>query len=254
MILHSYNRGRGIKALRDSLRAAGEHTLILDRMPLGKFPTVVCWGTADVEYPRYPGMTVLNPPELSRLMSNKLLFFQHVKEGPGIPVWTTDPEVAKEWPMTVVRHNLNGHGGDGIQIVKSPNPLPPARLYVKYQKKSSEFRLHMFKRLDGDFECRHLQKKVRMKDRPDANLQVRNHQNGFVFQHNDVVAPDCVTSLGPDFMRQYFPGMDFAALDVIYSKKEDSAWVLEGNTAPGLEGKTIEVYTEYLLERKELRF
>jgi glutathione synthase/RimK-type ligase-like ATP-grasp enzyme len=44
------------------------------------------------------------------------------------------------------------------------------------------------------------------------------------------MAVHCVSALG----------LDFGAVDVIENKK--GSWILEVNTAPGLEGQTLEVY------------
>ena len=39
-------------------------------------------------------------------------------------------------------------------------------------------------------------------------------------------------------------GLDFGAVDIIYNQREDSSYVLEINTAPGLMGTTGERYAE----------
>ena len=40
-------------------------------------------------------------------------------------------------------------------------------------------------------------------------------------------------------------GLDFGAVDVIWNEHESKAYVLEINTAPGLEGSTVEDYKEF---------
>ena len=39
-------------------------------------------------------------------------------------------------------------------------------------------------------------------------------------------------------------GLDFGAVDIIYNEKENQYYVLEVNTAPGLEGTTLIKYAE----------
>jgi len=39
-------------------------------------------------------------------------------------------------------------------------------------------------------------------------------------------------------------GLDFGAVDIIYNEHENQYYVLEVNTAPGLEGTTVEKYAE----------
>lgn len=256
MILHSYNRGEGIKALRAELEARGEHTVVLDRKPMRRRPMVVCWGSKPIVYPR-DGCVFLNPPEVTKVFSNKLLFFRHIEkifenDPYPVPEWTTDPEVAKRFPIAVVRHVIDGSGGEGIELIPQGQEMPKAPLYTRYQKKTSEYRAHVFKVPDG-FVIRHIQKKTAKADTVNPNFKIRNAENGFVFQQNGFDTPKAVYDLSLSFMKDYFPEIDFVALDVIFSKKEDRAWVLEGNTAPGLQGKTVQVYADYLLERKRMR-
>jgi len=40
--------------------------------------------------------------------------------------------------------------------------------------------------------------------------------------------------------------LDFGAVDIIYNEHEDKYYVLEVNSAPGLEGTTLEKYVEAL--------
>ena len=47
-------------------------------------------------------------------------------------------------------------------------------------------------------------------------------------------------------------GLDFGAVDIIYNEAEDQHYVLEVNTAPGLEGTTLQKYTEAILEMSSL--
>ena len=39
-------------------------------------------------------------------------------------------------------------------------------------------------------------------------------------------------------------GLDFGAVDVVYNVKEQKAYVLEVNSAPGLSGTTLDKYVE----------
>jgi glutathione synthase/RimK-type ligase-like ATP-grasp enzyme len=40
-------------------------------------------------------------------------------------------------------------------------------------------------------------------------------------------------------------GLDFGAVDVIWNERQQRAYVLEINSAPGLEGTTIDDYVRY---------
>jgi glutathione synthase/RimK-type ligase-like ATP-grasp enzyme len=43
-------------------------------------------------------------------------------------------------------------------------------------------------------------------------------------------------------------GLDFGAVDIIWNEREDKCYVLEVNTAPGLQGSTLENYANAIME------
>lgn len=90
-----------------------------------------------------------------------------------------------------------------------------------------------------------VQRKARDRSVPDdqVNWRVRNHSNGFIYVRQDVVAPTVVV----DAAREVFAhtGLDFGAVDVVYNEQRASAFVLEVNTAPGLEGQTVQDYAHF---------
>lgn len=214
---------------------------------------IVGWGAKPLEFD--PGTNrVINHPDTTRILSCKRRFFEHVGESPYIPVSTTDPEVARTWDTPiVVRATTTGSGGDGISIVAGTDEIPRAPLYVKYQKKTHEYRLHVFK-VNGEWEIRHVQRKVFVPtpERPEPlNWQVRNHTQGFIFQ-TEQEFPEQVSNASLAIAR-VFNDVSFMALDVIYHEPTGVALVLEGNTAPGLEGPRLQVYGDYLIQRYEGR-
>ena len=90
----------------------------------------------------------------------------------------------------------------------------------------------------------HKQRKARRLDVPDeeVNWKVRNHDNGFIFQIEDFDLPE-------DCEKQAIAAvealdLDFGAVDVVYNGKEQKAYVLEVNSAPGLSGTTLDKYVE----------
>jgi D-alanine-D-alanine ligase-like ATP-grasp enzyme len=87
-----------------------------------------------------------------------------------------------------------------------------------------------------------VQRKARDPRCDNPNWKVRNHDNGFIFVRNDV-DPD------PQVVEQAVKavvalGLDFGAADIIWNEKQKRAVVLEVNTAPGLEGSTINDYAQ----------
>ena len=57
----------------------------------------------------------------------------------------------------------------------------------------------------------------------------------------DVVVPDVCRSLAIDSVAAL--RLDFGAVDIIWNKRHDRYYTLEVNTAPGLEGTTLERYS-----------
>jgi hypothetical protein len=93
-----------------------------------------------------------------------------------------------------------------------------------------------------------VQRKARTRDVPDdeVNWKIRNTAGGFIFAREGVTP----SNVHPDVLYQaqraiaVIPGLDFGAVDVIWNRSRGGAYVLEINTAPGLEGTTLTRYTE----------
>lgn len=160
------------------------------------------------------------------------------------PEFTDSILKADQWRMqgfTIVeRHILNGNSGAGIRLVEPEENLSHAPLYVKYVPKKQEYRVHV---CGG--EAVDVQRKARRKDVEDGaiNWKIRNHDNGFIFARNegDVTPPDVIAQAvrGVNAL-----GLAFGAVDVIFNEKEQKAYVLEVNTAPGLSGATLDGYVK----------
>lgn len=214
--------------------------------------TVINWGAGNT-FPHWPlnnQCIILNKPIHVIDCQNKLKFFQRVSNNqigvdipnpPRIPEWTTNVEIAKQWisekKKVVARTILNGHSGSGIIIAETVDAVPPAPLYVQYVPKSSEYRVHIMKG-----EVIDVQRKIRDPDREPSDWQVRSHANGFIFVRQGVNPPgDVIQNAAMAFAAS---GLDFGAVDVIWNDKQQKAYVLEINTAPGLEGTTVTKYAE----------
>jgi hypothetical protein len=178
-------------------------------------------------------------------VSNKLTFFNMIKgKDYCIPFYTA--KVAAEEALTgknkiVCRTLLNSHSG--IVIASSKEEVVDAKLYVEYVPKKEEYRIHVF-----EGKAFHLQRKGRKKDVPDeqVNWQVRNNANGFCYMTEGVVVPDAVLDAAEDAVATC--GLTFGAVDVIWNDKNQKAYCLEINSAPGLFGKTLAAYTKRIQE------
>jgi hypothetical protein len=260
MIINPYKLGsRGAKALRDKLRDRDVKCWTLQRAPKSMHALIVNWGSSGIDYP-LEGKHVVNHPSQVALMSNKVKFFEATKGSDDTVVWTRDHDTALEWGTKVfARTKVEASGGEGIVVfdpeTDSLETLPRAPLYTRYVPKTHEYRLHLARGLNHKgFTVMLVQRKVFVKtpERPaPLDWKVRSHANGFIFQAYPMVnvemrVPAVVMEAAGRVMAGYFPDLHFAALDVMYHDKHRKAYVIEGNTAPGLENDTINVYADYL--------
>lgn len=191
------------------------------------------------------GDLVLNPARALKTVTNKKNFFLLMKEHDInlIPPFWLSREIPENMYPIVCRTNLAGHSGDGIVMADSPSQLVDAPLYVRYIKKKDEYRVHVGKGRDGEVVQISLQRKARRLDCKDPDWRVRNHANGFVFVRNEVKPPESVVEAAKSALRA--TGLDFGAVDVIWNEEQEKSYVLEINSAPGLEGQTITDYANY---------
>lgn len=165
------------------------------------------------------------------------------------PEFTTDIAIAKQWQASgsiiVARSVLRGNSGEGITVVDDQRDLstiPDVKLWVKYIKKKHEYRVHV---MQG--KVIHVQIKKLRTGAESEEPRIRNTANGYVFccregitanTQRDELAVKAVSTLG----------LDFGAVDLIYNQHMDKYFVLEVNTAPGLEGTTLERYAKAFRE------
>lgn len=200
--------------------------------------TIINWGDSKCPYNNGTPARVLNNPSRLSLASNKLSAFRVLEqEGVKVPLFVTDRGAVSWTGLTVLRHKLTGHSGEGIEITENTDNLPQAPLYVQYVKKQDEYRVHLIGQ-----RVILVQRKARRHDCENPDWQVRNHKNGFVFVRNEVTPPSSVLSEAQKAITAL--ALDFGAVDVIWNEQEACAYVLEVNTAPGLEGQTIQDYAD----------
>lgn len=191
---------------------------------------------------------ILNEPDKVAIASNKLKFFNTItaynKANPNnvvnIPEYTTDTATAVEWAKereVLCRTVLNGHSGEGITLANLPTEVIAAPLYVKYIPKKYEFRVHVMGR-----EVFDVARKIKDPNREVTSFYIRNHAAGFIFARNDIEVPSQVIEQAIRAIDAI--GLDFGAVDIIYNKKRETAYVLEINSAPGLQGATVTNYAE----------
>ena len=251
MFIWSYKfPSKGAKSLAGSLKAKRirDENSKFKGLP---HKMVINWGASEVP-PEVMKCAIINPPDKVSDASNKLIAFQMMERDEAeinIPPFTEDIEEAKAWTndghVAVCRTTLRGHSGEGIVIAETPDEVVAAPLYTQYIKKAEEYRIHVVK---GKVIDRH--RKARRLTEENVNWRVRNHANGFIFQRNDIDIPKGVEEQA--LLTVAALGLDFGAVDLIYNAKQGIAYVLEVNTAPGLEGSTVESYSRAFKELEEV--
>lgn len=250
-----YRQGsRSARALADAL---GGRVLRLQNSTFVKrrHDVVINWGSTQLGEREFE--IDFNVPFRVQQASNKLNFFNAMPEGLTPRFWTRREDIPQDAYPIVCRTVLAGHSGVGIVVANTPADLVPAPLYVQYVKKESEFRIHVGKRrvpvrqagerhgaeFTTEVDIISEQRKARRQDAEVVNWQIRNHQNGFIYARENIEVPECVREVSRQAMREL--EIDFGAVDVIYNRRQDRAYVLEVNTAPGLEGTTVTDYADY---------
>jgi glutathione synthase/RimK-type ligase-like ATP-grasp enzyme len=205
---------------------------------------IINWGSSENERFSYR-CKILNRPESVLLSSNKLnTFHTWSLDNVSCPEWTTDIDIARQWieegSIVFCRTRLQSHSGNGIVIAESNSDLVPAPLYTKYIKKKKEFRVHVFNN-----EVIDVQEKRRSMD-SNTGFLIRNHANGFVFCRDNLIEPRDLRAVATHAVRAL--GLDFGAVDIIWNEHYNRCYALEVNTAPGLEGTTLQTYINKFIE------
>lgn len=168
-------------------------------------------------------------------------------EANNIPAleYTIDKNIAEQWITagnTVFgRQLLSASCGKGIVVFENgedwgiPITFDSCKVFTKYKKKKREFRVHIFK----DNVVRVVEKKLRKDWNGPRDSKIRNLANGFVF---------CGCQDEPAGLRDLaikasgVVSSDFRGVDIGYNEKLKELFVIEVNSAPGIEGSNVEAY------------
>lgn len=241
--VYPYNQGsRSAKALANALGGRVLKRVGSKYKEQREGDLVINWGASDCPF---RGRGVANQPDAIEPASNKLKFFELMMDmGISTPAYATSIDAAammiRNGHVVMCRTKLQGHSGEGIVVAETEDELVDAPLYTKYVKKQDEYRIHVLRKPGGETSIISIQRKAKRNGVEDVNFKIRNLANGFVFVRDGVAPPACVLDEAKKSLEA--TGLAFGAVDVIYNKKQDKAYILEINTAPGLEGQTVEDY------------
>jgi len=216
---------------------------------------IINWGNGgynsweDLEGTFKQDVHISNNPKSVHIGCNKIKTFKALDDyGVQTLKWTTNKARAQEWSDTehtiIVRHTVSGCCGEGIEIIEPSGVVPDAPLYTLYQKKRHEYRVHVFKDQVIDV----VQKKKKKGSDSPTGGKIRNVDDGWAFCHNNLQINnlDALNKIGIDAVKAC--GLDFGAVDVIWNESQDKYYVVEVNTAPGLETSTIQCYADAFLK------
>jgi len=208
---------------------------------------IINWGARRIPF----NCRIINDPNSVERVSNKSIFFQMHKQYPdtfNAPLSWTDKQAALGWlnanpgKTLVARTLTNSCEGKGIVMVDGfvdgvVLDIVNAPLYTEYVKKRAEYRVHV---VNG--EAIDVVQKKKKAGHNGGDNRIRNTNNGYVFCRNNIIIPQTVIDNAINAVKFY--GLDFGAVDVIYNEHHSKAYVLEINTAPGIEGTTVQKYKE----------
>lgn len=250
VFIYPYKAGsKSVKALKDGVSGRAIK-LEGSKFKGSNEKLVINWGNSTMNA-EVLKCKVLNHPEAVALASNKKSFFEKVEGEVSIPPFTTNKDEAFKWieegKEVVVREKLTGNSGEGIVLLEDFRTWDNynhtrAKLYVKYIPKKDEYRIHVM----GGEVIDYQRKAKRNNYYENVNWKVRNYDNGFVFVREGVEVP--TPALEEAVKAVALVGLDFGAVDVVWNNYHKQAYVLEVNTAPGLEGTTVENYINGLTE------
>jgi hypothetical protein len=208
---------------------------------------------------------VINKPEAITRACNKIETFKALNtHNIPIPFWCKSKHGTDFWfneydkPIVFCRTLLSASKGAGIVVARSFEEVVDAPLYTLYIPKKEEYRFHIaFNRVI------HIQKKLKLTPKEleareiiDTNPLIRNSSNGYVFSSNiNAELDEDGSYIDPKFFMLtehsihavQALGLDFGAVDLIVGK-DGKTYVLEVNTAPGIEGVTINKYVSAIQE------
>lgn len=223
--------------------------------------TIINWGCSSIpnwmQLAQRAGTSFLNPIAVVAIAQNKLSTLQRLRsEDVLVPEFTTDQRNAQLWLedgcRVYCRTLLRGSEGRGIVCVTTnaddtdyeylQHTLVDAPLYVKgITGTRTEYRLHV---VAGTVVAASRKRQLTRDSLVEREIEhqgsyIRNSTNGYIYSR---IPSQDISNISTDVSIRAVSalGLDFGAVDLII--KGRNRYVLEINTAPGLEGETIEAY------------
>lgn len=195
-----------------------------------------------------PTDPIFNNPSSVGIAANKLEAFHQLPDEVCVE-WTISAAIAKKFlrngAKVYCRTLLQSSQGNGIVVAHSEDELVAAPLYTIAYPFLREVRVHVFAG-----EVIHWGIKKRMnssrleEDELSGSYEIRNLENGWVFARNDEVLWEMESNRAIGAVESL--GLDYGAVDLVSSINDSK--ILEVNTAPGMQGSTLQAYKEAILK------
>lgn len=168
-----------------------------------------------------------------------------VANGIPCPEFTFERGTASSWladgNVVFCRTLTRASEGRGIVVAETVDQLVDAPVYTKYLKKKREFRVHIFK----DHVVQVVEKRKRSGWDSPRDTRIRNSANGYVFCRNVIDPPAGLREMA--LRASLVTQSDFKGVDIGYNEKLNQLFVIEVNSAPGIEGSNVTDYINTIL-------
>ena len=201
---------------------------------------IVNWGSSTPPHFRWMEQD-LNKPNSIQLACDKLTTFNVLSQNgfTNLPIWSISKQKIYELANgkdIYCRTTTTGHSGRGIVIANTKDDLVNAPLYTVATRHKYEYRVHVFR--DQILDVQQKKKKLGYGN----GSGIRNHSNGWVYARAEIAPTEELLSSARRAVQLL--GLDFGAVDIGHRLIDNQFFVFEVNTAPGLEGTTLDKYAK----------
>lgn len=159
--------------------------------------------------------------------------------------FTTVRREAEEWirygHSVLCRILLRGQEGHGIAVADKKDELVDAPVYVRYLPKTLEYRVNIYR--GKLINYREKRKKLGFLG---GEARIRSVDNGYVYCIPRTQLPAVVWDAA--FKASQITDSDVVGVDVAWNEKNRSGFVLEVNSAPSLEGVTVDEMARAIID------
>ncbi|MCK5788714.1 MAG: hypothetical protein KAH32_06935 [Chlamydiia bacterium] len=215
---------------------------------------LINWGNAS-EIPVFNELG-LNDPSRVAISSNKVLTFNTLSDANvNIPNYALNKNDAEELfeqegiESVFCRTLTRASEGRGIVIASNRDQLVHAGLYTVSQPHTNEYRVHIFDgRVIDIAEKRKLSEERLAELEIEFNPNIKSHNNGWIFARGNARLKHLDGQMKTDLAVQSLAaveaiGLTFGAVDIIYNNPTRTAYVLEVNSAPGMEAGSTTLHS-----------